>query len=121
DVISQWIERTFKEIDLGELPRAVQEDLVADVKRKLIASAEPNPDARYDTARAFEFGDPEQTPGVQLRLSLDPTEWLADPKKQFDSTMQKWGKELFSWDDIRNYAEKKYFWEPLVSGKYNLN
>ncbi|KKS21224.1 MAG: hypothetical protein UU77_C0006G0011 [candidate division WWE3 bacterium GW2011_GWC1_41_7] len=117
DVLSEYINSL--EYDIEGLPPFVKEQLAGDFKRSLTVSATPTR-ADYDVQLGLLYGDIEQTPGVNLRLNLDPRDWAEDPGKQATRTLEGWGKSIVNWDDIRNWAERKYFWEPIISGRDEL-
>ncbi len=122
DVLANWIENVFKDIDFGKLPAAVKNAVIEDIKTQFKLSATPKKAGyqSYDPQRALEFGDIDDTPGVQLQVSINPGDWSKDPEGQFKSTIEQWVKSTFDWKDFRNYIEQKYFWEPVLAGRDNL-
>jgi hypothetical protein len=118
DEITKWI----NEIDFSatNFPDVVKNEIVADIKRQLRLSSRPQT-ASYDVQKALMFGDIEETPGVQLELNLNPKDWADDPEKEAKKTAERWKKAIFHWTDIRNWAEERYFWEPILAGRDQLD
>lgn len=119
DYVEKWLQQTYKEVDFSRVPAAIWNDIVSDVQRQLSVAATPN-ELGYDPQVGLEYGDIDQTPGVAVKININPKDWIDDPKKQIDKTAKDLKKAIFNWDDIRNYVEKKYFWEPVIGGHDNL-
>ena len=103
------------EYDVAGLPDIVKKNLIADVKRELTLAVTPTRPS-YDTQAGLLYGDIEETPGVQLKVSLNPQDWAEDPGEQARKTLKGWGSSFFEWDDFRNWVERRYFWEPALRG-----
>jgi hypothetical protein len=118
DEIIKWINEI--DFETTNLPNVVKDEIVQDIKRQLRVSARPQT-AGYDVQKALMFGDIEETPGVQLELNLNPQDWAEDPEKEAKKTLDRWKGAILNWTDWRNWAEERYFWEPILAGRDKLD
>jgi hypothetical protein len=118
DVINQWIKNL--DLDVQHMPSYVKEQVIADIKRQLKLSANVRKET-YNVQTALEYGDLDETPNVELDLNLNINDWIKDPEKELKSTAQSVKDDIFNWTDFVNYVERRYFWEPIISGRDELS
>ena len=114
DLVTNFIKNL--DFDVTNVPNWIKEQLIADMKRQLTVTGEPR-EFKYDVQRALETGELDEAPGVQLSLSLDPEEWLKDPQKQLEKTLDKWKGSLFRWEDVDRMVQNQALWTPLIRGE----
>ncbi|MFC1756184.1 hypothetical protein ACFLZK_02210 [Patescibacteria group bacterium] len=106
------IKRDLKKLSFNE---RLKEQWVEDIELSLFALSKAKRDT-YDSARALELGDEEQVAGVQLKVSLNPKDWIEDPGGMVKKTAQSWTNAFLNYSDMDAYVEKKHLWKPLLEG-----
>ncbi|OGC45207.1 hypothetical protein A2V49_01175 [candidate division WWE3 bacterium RBG_19FT_COMBO_34_6] len=121
----------------AELSAALEEDLentieyvnpstyakkvfIDDIKRALVVQVSPKKEA-YDTTRALELGEEEQTAGVQLKLNINPYDWATNPEKEYQKIKDELKNSVINWADFSSYAEQTELWNPLLKGETKIN
>lgn len=113
--IDAYLRALDKEFDKYGVSAQLKKYFIDDVARAMQAQVRPK-GATYDPFRAIEIGDEEDVAGVQLKIDVNPVNWLRDPVTMAKDTAAQWAKDFANWKDFDTYMELSELWNPLLEG-----
>lgn len=100
-----------------DIPAWFLERIRKDFEATLKAQIKPQKEVSQEALELYGEEAIDDLPGAfGIEISMNPKDWLKDPKKQAASTLTKWYKAAADWDDF-DARNREALWGQVLSGQ----